>query len=257
MEKVIRKGKKKWALALFFSAMVMVLLAVPISQNIALKVNQMMNAPVIVIDPGHGGMDGGASSARGTTEKDINLKIGLYVKELAEMDGFKVVMTRDSDMGLHGKEKGSIRSQKTQDLLARKEIIKKTQPLLAVSIHLNSFKQDTSVKGAQTFYPLGQGEEQILQDSKLLAETIQEHLVTGIADGSNRVALGKKDMLMFKNPTTPIVLVECGFLSNAEEANLLETEDYQRKLAKHIYEGILEFSGLKPVSPPEIVDSKG
>lgn len=257
MEKVIRKGKKKWALALLFSAMIMVLMMVPVTQNIALKVNRMMNVPIIVIDPGHGGMDGGASSAKGTTEKDINLKIGLYVKELAEMDGFKVVMTRETDTGLQGKEKGSIRSQKTQDLLARKELIKKTDPLLAVSIHLNSFKQDTSVKGAQTFYPLGQGEEQILADSKRLAETIQEHLVTGIADGNGRVALGKKDMLMFKNPTTPIALVECGFLSNAEEAARLETEEYQRKLAKHIYEGILEFSGLEPVAPPAIVDSKG
>lgn len=77
-----------------------------------------------------------------------------------------------------------------------------------------------------------------------------------MADGTDRVALGKKDMLMFKNPEAPMVLVECGFLSNPQEADLLETEDYQRKLAKCIYEGLLQFSGKEPVNLPEVIDSR-
>lgn len=229
----------------------------PLYNDIVAKVQQFISSDVLVIDPGHGGIDGGAESADGVSEKDINLAIALHIKELAEMDGWKVVMTRDEDKGLYDREKGAIRSLKTQDLLKRKEIIKNADPTAVVSIHLNSFKQDTSVRGAQTFYPSGTGEQAIQDESKRLAELIQEQLVTGMADGTERVALGKRDVLLLKNPVAPIAIVECGFLSNPQDAKKLREQDYQRQLAKYIYEGIKKFSGKEAKSLPSTIDSRG
>lgn len=247
----------KWKLALLIVAIVIAAMVVPTGGNLLAKVTAMKNTEILLIDPGHGGIDGGASSASGVSEKDINLAIGLYIKELAEIDGWEVVMTRETDKGLYEEENRTIRSLKTQDLKARKEMIQKVKPVAAVSIHLNSFKQDSSVRGAQTFYPGGPGDQGILDDSKILAELIQEQLIAGIQDGTDRVALVKRDSLIFKHPAAPIALVECGFLSNPEEAKLLQQEEYQRKLAQCIYNGIMIFSGKEPQKPPQSIDSRG
>jgi N-acetylmuramoyl-L-alanine amidase len=90
-----------------------------------------------------------------------------------------------------------------------------------------------------------------------LAELIQEQLIAGIADGTDRVALAKRDLLMFKNPTVPMAIVECGFLSNKQEAELLANEDYQRKIARCIYEGILKYTGKVRGEPIKSIDSRG
>ena len=125
-------------------------------------------------------------------------------------------------------------------------MIQNTDPLLAVSIHLNSFKEDPSVYGAQTFYP-GKGETpDIPEESKQLAEAIQSCLEEQIDDGRERTSMEKNDVLLLKNPSAPTVIVECGFLSNPEEARRLQSEEYQQKLAECIYQGILEFSGRTP-----------
>jgi N-acetylmuramoyl-L-alanine amidase len=136
-------------------------------------------------------------------------------------------------------------------------MIRDIDPMVAVSIHLNSFKQDRSVRGAQTFYPAGPGEQAVLDECKKLAEIIQTQLVRGIADGTDRSVLKKRDALMLKNPTVPMAMVECGFLSNPEEALLLTQEEYQRKLARCIYEGILIYSGKEPAEPLRTIDSRG
>lgn len=247
----------KWKIAAVILAAVAVVSAYPFYNDIAARVQMITRADVILIDPGHGGMDGGASSAAGVTEKDINLAIAFYIRDLAEADGWKVVMTREEDKALGNTESKTIHGKKTADLLARKAMIKEVGPMVAVSIHLNSFKQDPSVHGAQTFYPTGPGEQAVLDESKKLAEAIQERLVTGIADGTDRTALGKRDVLLFKNPAAPMAIIECGFLSNREEAKLLEQEEYQRKLAKFIYEGILRYTGREPGEPMRTIDSRG
>lgn len=247
---------QKRTIVLLILAAAVVLGIRPMYEGVTSMVHQIIAADTILIDPGHGGLDGGASSADGTAEKDINLAIAFYIKELAEADGWHVVLTRQKDEGLGG-DKGTIRSQKTADLIARREMIKEVDPAVAVSIHLNSFMQDRSVRGAQAFYPSGPAEQAVLDESKLLAEIIQEKLIEGIADGNDREALVKRDVLMFKNPTVPMVIVECGFLSNPEEANLLEQEEYQRKLAEFIYEGIKSYTGKEPQKPVESVDSRG
>jgi len=253
--RLLNRSRLKWEIAILILVAVMTISLMP--DSIIAKVQQLTSADVIVIDPGHGGRDGGAESANGVEEKNINLAIALYIKEYAEADGWKVVMTREEDIGLYNEDDRTIRSLKTQDLLARKEIIEKVNPLLAVSIHLNSFKQDTSVRGAQTFYPIGKGDQTVMDDSKRLAETIQEQLVLGISDGTDRVALGKKDVLLFKKPVVPMAIIECGFLSNPTEAKLLQSEEYQRKLARTIYDGIIKYSGKESEFQVETIDSRG
>lgn len=214
-------------------------------------------ADTIVIDAGHGGFDGGAVSKNGTAEKDINLAIALQLKELAERDGWNVVMTRTEDVGLDegDDERKRIRTRKTEDLRNRKELIDRTKPMLAVSIHLNSFQEDRSVRGAQTFYPSRAAQESIVEESKRLAEAIQSNLISGLDDGTKREALGKRDVLLLKDPTVPTVIVECGFLSNAADEENLKNAEFQRKLSEFIYEGILEFSGKTRSETLFVLDS--
>jgi N-acetylmuramoyl-L-alanine amidase len=247
----------KWKIAVAVLAAAVLIWITPLYDTVVIKVQQITSSDIILLDPGHGGMDGGASSDAGVEEKDINLAIAFYIKELAEADGWKVVMTREKDIGLGDTKSKTIRGKKTADLIARSEMIRDVAPTVAVSIHLNSFKQDRSVRGAQTFYPAGPGEQSVLDESKKFAEIVQEQLVKGIDDGTDRVALEKRDVLMFKNPTVPMLIIECGFLSNQEEAKLLEQEEYQRKLAKCIYEGILIYSGREPGTPIQTIDSRG
>lgn len=260
--------RMKWGTATAVIAAVMCLLLFPVSEGTLLGVALVSDADTIVIDPGHGGMDGGAVGSGGISEKDINLAIGKEIRTLAERDGWKVVMTRDGDRGLYtgvlndGTDqmeivgRRSIRSLKTEDLKERKRIVEQTAPVMAVSIHLNSFKQDSRVHGAQTFYPSCAQDSSIVEQSKLLAEKIQLKLVKGIDDGTDRVALGKKDVMLFKNPTVPMVIVECGFLSNGAEEERLRDESYQKKIASLIYEGMMEFSGKERRKPLKIVDNR-
>ncbi len=248
----------KWisgaAVALLVMAIVILITPLPLEIR---AIQMVTKQDVLLLDPGHGGIDGGAEGAGGICEKHINLSISLKIRQLAEADGWTVVMTREEDEGLYPKgEKQSIRSLKTEDLLARKKIIEEQMPRVAVSIHLNSFKQDPGVRGAQTFYP-GTGDQGIQDESKLLALAIQSNLVEGLSDGTDRTALSKKDVLLFKNPPAPMVIVECGFLSNSEEAALLNREAYQRKLAECIYRGIMEYTGKEGKPPLEIIDNRG
>ena len=257
MERNLVDKRLKWKIAMAFLLVAIAVTIRPVYDIILTNVQMLTDHDILFLDPGHGGVDGGAESAAGVAEKNINLAIALDIKALAEADGWQVVMSRDEDEGLYDKEKRALRSLKTQDIMARKKMIEETAPLAAVSIHLNSFKQDRSVKGAQTFYPQGTGAPFVLDESKKLAEAIQEHLIADLADGTERVALGKRDLLLFKNPAAPIVVVECGFLSNPEEAKLLTQVSYQKKLAQSIYNGIMQYSGKKKKDKLKTIDSRG
>lgn len=185
----------------------------------------------IVIDAGHGGMDGGAVGNTGLLEKDINLKVAVFLKEIAEKDGKTVIMTRDTDTSLHTTDSAKIRNQKRSDLQVRKNMLQENADGIFVSIHMNKFEQE-SVKGAQVFYADN-------DPSRILAQNIQSSLVEGLADGNKRVAKPAPDNLyIFKGCNSIAVVVECGFLSNKEEEALLATEEYQKKLAECIYKGI-------------------
>lgn len=201
--------------------------------------------PVLVIDAGHGGFDGGAQAKDGTDEKSINLEIAKQLENIASKYELRVVMTRAGDTALCGEDSSS---PKSDDLKARRQIMEQEGVILAVSIHLNSYPQDESVYGAQVFYP-PQGE------SKEIAENVQKTMEGMIDDGRQREAMCKEDVLLLENPTYPIILVECGFLSNSGEAEKLKDGAYQRILAEAIWQGINEKLCIEKQNTIRIVDN--
>ena len=245
---------KRIKILLCLSALILLVASIPTYKETLRYVEKLSSSDFLVIDPGHGGFDGGAESSKGIPEKDINLQIAKEIQALAEADGWNVVMTRNKDITL-GDSEGTIRHRKTQDLLERKRIIAEVSPEVAVSIHLNSFREDCSVRGAQVFFPKESEDSLTATQSKALAEAIQSALTQGLSDGTNRTVMSKEGVLILKNAPCPMALVECGFLSNPAEAELLSDIEYQRKLARYIYQGILDFTGKTPTPKLEIITS--
>lgn len=185
----------------------------------------------IVIDAGHGGNDPGKVGINGALEKDINLALALKLKDLLEQKNINVVLTRDSDAGLYSTD---ATNQKASDMQNRCKIITDAAPVFTISLHQNSYPSD-DVKGAQVFY-YGQsikGEE--------LANILQNSLISRVDSTNRRSAKANESYYLLKKTPTPTVIVECGFLSNPEEADLLLDTDYQNKLTRAIYMGILEY----------------
>lgn len=189
----------------------------------------------VIIDPGHGGEDPGAvSEYSGLSEKNINLYIGLKVKELLEKDGVEVLMTRTEDRLEYSNTKSATR-MRSQDLVRRKQMMDESNASAVVSIHLNKFPQ-TKYHGAQVFFPK-QPEE-----SQKLAVSIQKALKEVVEPGNSREALVKRDpLIILKNAKVPTVIVECGFLSNPDEEKKLADKEYQDKLAQAIRDGIIKY----------------
>ena len=185
----------------------------------------------IVVDAGHGGSDPGKVGVNDALEKDINLAIALKLKDLLEKKDIKVVLTRDTDAGLYPAD---ATNKKASDMQNRCQIITDANPLFTVSIHQNSYTSP-EIKGAQVFY-YGQSEQ-----GKALAETLQKSLISRIDPENKREAKANESYYLLKKTPTPTVIVECGFLSNPTEADLLLDADYQDKLARAIYMGILEY----------------
>lgn len=210
---------------------------------------------IILIDPGHGGIDGGAVSSDGTPEKNINLAIALKVRKLAESYDCRVIMTRTSDESLSGGDEGSIRAMKTADLRARREMMRAYRPTAAVSIHLNSFKEDPSVSGAQVFYPGGLRDEELTENCRNFAEMMQTAVAEAVGEKDKRTPMAKQDVFLFKDEICPVVIVECGFLSNKEEAELLKDDGYQQLLADGIMAGIVEFTQVEKAVDVKVIDS--
>lgn len=193
---------------------------------------------IVVLDAGHGGEDPGVvSDYSGLAEKDLNLRITQFVKGLLEQDGYTVFLTRSEDVLQYSSGTKGIYEKRKQDLTKRKKIIDESNADIAVSIHMNGFK-DTQYKGAQTFFPPSS------VDSERLAKSIQNTMVSAIDPDNKRVALLKKERIMiFKNLKVPTALIECGFLSNSEEEAKLKTLEYQEKVAKAIKMGIDGYFG--------------
>ena len=164
-------------------------------------------------------------------EKDINLNIAHKLKVLLESQGYEVVMTRSTGEGLY---QPGTRNMKVEDMQKRCGIITEAMPIFTVSIHQNSYPQEY-VKGAQVFY-FGQSKE-----GEELAKKIQNSLVAHLDPENHRVEKANESYYLLKKTPTPTVIVECGFLSNREEAELLKTEDYQDKVAWAVMMGILQY----------------
>ncbi|MDZ5254981.1 N-acetylmuramoyl-L-alanine amidase CwlD [Clostridium sp. LIBA-8841] len=201
---------------------------------ILVKVNAEECRKVILIDPGHGGIDGGGKSASGILEKDINLSISLKTKAILESKGYKVVMTRSEDVGLYSEGK-KVREKKQEDLANRVKMKKESSCDVFISIHQNMFPQK-SCKGAQVWSANNEA-------SQKLGQIIQQKFREEV-DSSNKRApkVAKKEYkILSDDHECSSVILECGFLSNPEESVLLSKEEYQTKIANAISNSIDEY----------------
>ena len=193
---------------------------------------------IIIVDAGHGTPDEGAESSNGITEAQINLKIALKLQKLLEQNGCTVILTRHDENSIYDEGSDTIREKKVSDLKNRVKIGNESGADIFVSIHLNKIEQ-TQYSGWQTFYKKG------CEDSKNLATIIQKNLNASIETKNERTPAMLNTVYIMKNIQIPITIVECGFLSNPEEEKLLQTEEYQEKLAWGIYNGIIEYFNEK------------
>ncbi len=187
--------------------------------------------PVVVLDSGHGGMDPGKIGIDGSLEKDINLQIAKRLKRYLEASGVEVVMTREDDRGLY--EEGDSK-KKMADMRNRCAKIAEAEPDLVVSIHQNSYHQEP-ISGGQVFY------YKTSERGKRLAEILQRRFDYVLGEQNTRQAKPNGNYYLLLHVKQPIVIVECGFLSNRAEAAALNSEEYQDRLAWTIHMGVMEF----------------
>lgn len=187
--------------------------------------------PVVVIDSGHGGNDPGKIGVDGSLEKDINLQIAKRLKAYLESSDVKVVMTREDDRGLYQE---SDSHKKMADMRNRCALINEAEPDLVVSIHQNSYHQE-GISGGQVFYYKGS------EQGKRLAEILQKRFDFVLGERNRRLAKPNGNYYLLLHVKKPIVIVECGFLSNWKEAAALKTEDYQNRLAWTIHMGVMKY----------------
>ncbi|MEX1028583.1 MAG: N-acetylmuramoyl-L-alanine amidase CwlD [Paenibacillaceae bacterium] len=201
-----------------------------------------LSGKIIAIDAGHGGVDGGAESASGIIEKDITLKISLQVRDYLQQAGALVVMTREDDYDLASPSTSGFSRRKTEDLINRAKLVTKKHADLLITIHLNSVPS-ARWRGAQTFYYPKR------EEGRRLATFIQEEIRLNMSN-TNRQANTASTLYLLKILPIPTALVEVGFLSNPEEAQLLADEMYQNKLAASIYRGILRYNSGEQIGTP-------
>lgn len=192
-----------------------------------------ISEPIIVIDAGHGGEDGGAV-ANNIVEKDINLSISKKLKDIFKASGFIVITTRDKDKMINTNG-SSLRERKVSDMKKRLELFNKNENNIVVSIHQNKFSQE-KYSGTQVFYSKNNPQ------SEIMAEYIRKNIAKLIQPENERTAKpADGSIYLLYNSKVPAVIVECGFISNYTEANKLKDNNYQKKLAFAIYSGVLEF----------------
>ena len=203
--------------------LIMICFLVPITVKMTAKNDFTSN--VIVIDAGHGGIDGGVVSQDGTLESDLNLEIAMRLKNELLGNGYKVVMTRTG--------KAALGKNKKEDMARRKEIINNSNADMVISIHINKFS-DSRRRGAQVFYD---DTKKWKLEGEIMQRVINEYVNKRYSGRSNFEAIGG-DYFITKCGSVPSLIVECGFISNSEDLNLLRSADYQKKIAEVIRVGI-------------------
>lgn len=191
----------------------------------------------MIVDSGHGGFDPGKVNADGIVEKDINLQIALKLRDRLEQQGIEIIMTRDSDKGMYEE---TSKSKKMEDLNNRCQLIAETEPLCTISIHQNSFP-DESVYGPQVFYYHDS------ESSAQLAQFVQESLNTNLNIEKPRETKNNQSYYLLKKSPSTTIIVECGFLSNPDEAEKLTTENYQNQIADAILTGVMKYVEKMPM----------
>lgn len=189
----------------------------------------------IVVDAGHGGEDGGAVGVNGSVEKDINLAIALALAEKLKASNFPVVLVRDGDYSMGDQTLNTVAERKRSDTKNRVQLVEETGDCLLISIHQNQFSQ-SQYSGAQMFYSPNNDE------SAQLAECIRQSVVNSLQPENTRQNKeAGEEIYLLTHCQVPGVLVECGFLSNPEEAQRLVQQEYQQDMASAIYNGIISF----------------
>lgn len=196
--------------------------------------------PVIIIDAGHGGEDGGTQSADGTLEKEINLLICLKINKLLIEKGFETVMIRDGDYMIYDDSATSQREKKVSDIHNRLKIVEEHKNCILLSIHQNYFNE-SKYYGTQVFYSKNN------PNSKLLADSIQKTVVSALQPENERqIKESGKNIYLLYHSQVPSVMVECGFMSNEAEAERLKDEEYQFKMAQSIVDGLIRYIESNP-----------
>ena len=188
--------------------------------------------PTLILDPGHGGEDGGAVSPKGVRESGLNLEISLRTRDLLRFLGLPVVMTRDADVSVYSPDAATISEKKLSDLKNRVAFVSGFEDPLLVSIHQNMFSE-SKYYGTQVFYAKTDG-------SLAIAEGLQALFTSGLDPSNHRQAKSCENVYLLSRIRCPGVLVECGFLSNPREELLLQTEAYQKTLAAVLSAGLME-----------------
>ena len=186
---------------------------------------------LIMIDAGHGGNDPGKVGVDGVLEKDLNLQLAKKLKTLLEQQDMEVMLVREEDRGLYDENASN---KKVQDMKRRCELINEEQPVCVVSIHQNSYHEE-SIHGAQVFY------YSTSRESEKLAKVLQSELVRVAEPENTRQAKANDTYYLLKKTEAPVVIVECGFLSNWADCAKLQDENYQDKLVWAIHMGILKY----------------
>jgi len=190
----------------------------------------------VIIDAGHGGNDPGKVTPGGIYEKDINLEVAKKLKMFLEAQDVFVVMTRENDEGLYSP---GTKNKKVEDMKNRLVLIESADANVAVSIHQNSYNQE-SIRGAQVFYYTNS------KEGKKLAEIIQKRLINSVDPTNKREAKANDSYYLLKKTTIPLAIIECGFLTNKAEAGKLSDPYYQEKLAWSIHLAIMQYLNQLP-----------
>lgn len=205
------------------------------------RVTEGTDQKVVAVDAGHGGRDPGKVGVDGCLEKDLNLEIAKKVQAILEQQDIKVIMIRDTDKGLYEEQTSN---KKVQDMKNRCALINETEPDCVVSIHQNSYHEEY-VSGAQVFYYSSSAE------GEALAEALQSELISYADPENHRQAKANDSYYLLKKTEAPIAIVECGFLSNWEEAAKLQDDGYQSRVAWAVSMGILTYlNGFVDFSVP-------
>lgn len=193
----------------------------------------------VIIDAGHGGVDGGTTSCSGITESVYNLQIALRLQDLMHLLGIKTTMVRTTDTSIHT-EGETIASKKISDLKNRVKLVENTQNSILISIHQNYY-HDSRYAGAQVFY----ANKNMSHD---FAVRMQNALVSGLRNNNTRKAKKADSIYLLQKITRPGILIECGFLSNPKEESMLRSDDYQKKLCVVIAAATSSYLFAKPVA---------
>lgn len=230
--------RKKWFLLwglLALAALLLLIHTARQNRNAMTTSSYAAQSCVVILDAGHGGFDGGTTAADGTVEKDINLSVVKKLDALLHAAGVQTRLTRTDDQSIHDPQITSVRQQKISDIHNRLQIMEQTENAIFVSIHQNHFSA-SKYRGTQVFYSGNNAQ------SKALASAIQSSVIAILQPENHRtIKQSGTEIFLLYHAVRPAVMVECGFLSNPDETQLLKTDQYQKQLALSIYQGIVKF----------------